>query len=147
MPERPASSPVLALLTLSSAWEARLSAALRDLGLSTRRYALLAHIQASPGISFSELARLSHVTVQSAHAAVRALQDDGLVRDATAHAGAPSDLRATEAGEAALAEAEARLARLDTEFAAEAPLLAEVLDAAHEDLPGLGEHGVGASFS
>jgi DNA-binding MarR family transcriptional regulator len=147
MPERPTSSPVLALLTVSSVWEARLSAVLKDLGLSTRKYGLLAHIHASPGISFSELARLSHITVQTAHTAVRALQDEGLVQDATAHAGAASDLRATARGEAALADAESRLARLDRQFEMEAPRLAEVLENAHEDLSPHAADGSAESFS
>ncbi|NYE19706.1 MarR family winged helix-turn-helix transcriptional regulator [Microbacterium immunditiarum] len=133
MPERPTTSPVLALLTIGSVWESRLSATLKDLGLTARKYGLLAHIHATPGISFSELARLSHITVQTAHTAVRALQDEGLVHDATAHAGAASDLRATPAGEAALAEAEDRLTRLDGAFVAEAPQLAAVLEVRHEE--------------
>jgi len=147
MPERPTPSPVLALLTISSVWEARLAAALKDLGLSTRKYGLLAHIHASPGISFSELARLSHITVQTAHTAVRALQDEGLVQDATAHAGAASDLRATARGEAALTEAEGRLARLDTQFAKEAPRLADVLNDVHEEAVSHAADGGTESFS
>ena len=100
MPERPPFSPVIALLTVSSVWDAQLNAALKDLGLTTRKYGLLAHIHATPGISFSELARRSQITVQTAHTAVRTLQEEGLVQDATAHAGAASDLRATDKGEA-----------------------------------------------
>ena len=133
MPERPPFSPVLALLTVSSAWDSRLGAALKDLRLTTRKYGLLAHIAATPGISFSELARMSHITVQTAHTAVRGLQDDGLVRDATAHAGAASDLRATQLGHAALAEAHARLARLDAEFRGGSPQLTVALEGPHDE--------------
>lgn len=133
MPERPPFSPVIALLTVSSVWDARLSAALKDLGLTTRKYGLLAHIHATPGISFSELARRSQITVQTAHTAVRTLQDEGLVQDATAQAGAASDLRATEKGEAALAEADARLAQLDATFGSGAPRLTEALQGLHEE--------------
>lgn len=133
MPERPPFSPVIALLTVSAVWDAQLNAALKDLGLTTRKYGLLAHIHATPGISFSELARRSQITVQTAHTAVRTLQDEGLVQDATAQAGAASDLRATDKGEAALAEADARLARLDGAFGQGAPRLTEALQGLHEE--------------
>jgi len=126
-------SPVVALLTVSAVWEARLDAALRDHGLTTRRYGLLAHIRSTPGISFSELARRSQITVQSAHSAVRMLVDAGLVADATGHAGAASDLRVTGAGERVLDDAERHLARLDAELQAGLPALSEALDGLHEE--------------
>jgi hypothetical protein len=91
----PRFSPVIALLAVSAMWEEQLASILKDLGISTRKFGLLGHIYAEPGISFSELARRSHITVQSAHTAVRTLVDDGLVQDATAHAGAASDLHVT----------------------------------------------------
>ncbi len=47
--QRPPFSPVIALLTVSAVWDARLNAALKDLGLTTRKYGLLAHVQATPG--------------------------------------------------------------------------------------------------
>lgn len=131
--ERPPFSPVIALLTVSAVWDARLGAALRDIGLTTRKYGLLAHIRATPGISFSELARRSQITVQTAHTAVRSLVDDGLAADATAHAGAASDLRVTAAGAAALATADARLAQLDATLAAGVPQLARALEGLHEE--------------
>jgi DNA-binding MarR family transcriptional regulator len=109
----PRFSPLIALIGVSAAWEARLAAELRTLGISTRKFALLGHISAEPGISFSELARRSHITVQSAHAAVHTLVDDGLVADATAQAGAASDLSVTAKGAAVLRDAQARLGDLD----------------------------------
>lgn len=127
-------SAVVAMLALSSAWEARLTAELRDLGLTTRRLGLLAHVEALPDLSFSELARRTGITVQSAHAAVRQLTDDGLVEDATAHAGAASTLRATDRGRAALAAAQQRVARLDEELAAEEPALTAALAATRPDV-------------
>lgn len=130
---RAPSSPVVALLTVSAVWETRLDAALRDHGLSTRRYGLLAHICSTPGISFSELARRSQITVQSAHSAVRMLVDAELVRDATAHAGAASDLRVTAAGEVVLADAEVHLARLDAELRESLPQLSIALDGLHDE--------------
>ena len=115
MPEdAPRFSPVIALLAVSATWETQLAAVLKDLGISTRKFGLLGHIHAEPGISFSELARRSHITVQSAHTAVRTLVDDGLVTDATAQAGAASDLSLTDKGARVLQEARDRLAQLTT---------------------------------
>lgn len=131
--ERPPFSPVIALVTVSSVWEAQLAAAIKDLGLTTRKYGLLAHIQATPGISFSELARRSLITVQTAHTAVRALVDDGLVADATAHAGSASDLRVTPKGADALGEADARLTALDASFREGLPALTGALQGMHEN--------------
>ncbi|MGW9587718.1 MarR family winged helix-turn-helix transcriptional regulator [Microbacterium sp. NPDC055455] len=136
MSERPF-SPVIALLTVASVWDQHLGAQLRDLGLTTRKYGLLAHIDVTPGISFSELARRSQITVQSAHTAVQTLVDAGLVADATAHAGAASDLRVTDRGGAVLRAAEERLARLDAALAEGAPELATALEGLHEEPYGL----------
>ncbi|MEV4688964.1 MarR family winged helix-turn-helix transcriptional regulator [Microbacterium sp. LWH3-1.2] len=136
MPDR-AFSPVISLLTVAAVWDAHLGAQLRDLGLTTRKYGLLAHIEATPGISFSELARRSQITVQSAHTAVQTLVADGLVADATKHAGAASDLRVTERGNEVLQAAEQRLAALDAGLAAGAPALASALEGLHEQPFGL----------
>ncbi|WEG09969.1 helix-turn-helix domain-containing protein [Microbacterium horticulturae] len=139
MPSQPRRfSPVLSLLTLGSIWDGQLNKQLKGLGLTTRKYGLLAHIRATPGISFSELARRSQITVQTAHTAVHALVDDGLAEDATAHAGAASTLRVTEKGMAALAEADARLGRLDAAFAASGAQLTAALKGLHEEP--FGEH-------
>lgn len=137
MTDRPPFSPVIALLTVSAVWDAQLGAALKEAGLTTRKYGLLAHIQATPGISFSELARRSQITVQTAHTAVRTLVDDGLASDATAHAGTASDLRVTEKGIRALELADARLAELDASFARGAPVLTRALEGLHEEPFGL----------
>lgn len=126
--ESPRFSPVIALLAVSAMWEGQLAAALKDLGISTRKFGLLGHIAAEPGISFSELARRSHITVQSAHSAVRTLVDDGLVADATAHAGAASDLRVTAKGDGVLAQAQQRLAELDRALSDRLPAVATSLD-------------------
>jgi len=139
MPERPPFSPVIALLTVSSVWDARLGSALKDVGLTTRKYGLLAHIQAPPGISFSELARRSQITVQTAHTAVRSLVDDGFASDATAHAGAASDLRLTDKGIRALAAADQLLAQLDADFSGGAPALTSALRGLHEEPFGVDE--------
>ncbi len=124
----PRFSPVIALIAVSASWEGRLSAALRDLGLSTRKFGLLGHIGSEPGISFSELARRSHITVQSAHTAVRTLVDEGLVADATAHAGSASDLRITEKGIQVMEQAHQRLLELDATLSDNMPGLASSMD-------------------
>lgn len=124
----PRFSPVIALLAVSAMWEGQLAVILKDLGLSTRKFGLLGHIYAEPGISFSELARRSHITVQSAHTAVRTLVDDGLVEDATSHAGAASDLRVTPKGDRVLQDARDRLFALDDTLSERLPRVAESLD-------------------
>lgn len=125
--DSPRFSPVIALLAVSAAWETQLSTALKGLGISTRKFALLGHISGEPGISFSELARRSHITVQSAHTAVRALVDEGLVADATAHAGAASYLSVTAKGARVMADAQERLASLDRSLADQLPKVAASL--------------------
>lgn len=127
MPEQPPFSPTVALLTVGRVWEAAFNAALKPLGLTTRKYGLLGHVRGTPGISFSELARRSRITVQSAHSTVAAFVAAGLVDDGTAQAGAASKLRVTAEGEALLARAAEVVARLDEEFAMEHPELTEAL--------------------
>jgi DNA-binding MarR family transcriptional regulator len=129
MAEPPPFSPTIGLLTVSRVWEAALAEALKPLGLTTRKYGLLGHIRGTPDISFSELARRSRITVQSAHSAVAALVDAGLVDDGTAHAGAASTLRTTGEGEALLGRAADIVAGLDTEFGAQHPELTDALRA------------------
>lgn len=124
----PRFSPVIALLAVSAMWEGQLSSILRDIGITTRKFGLLGHIYAEPGISFSELARRSHITVQSAHTAVRTLVNDGLVEDATAHAGAASDLHVTPKGAKILRDARSRLFELDEVLAERLPGVAASLD-------------------
>ena len=124
----PRFSPVIALLAVSAMWEGQLSSILRDIGITTRKFGLLGHIYAETGISFSELARRSHITVQSAHTAVRTLVDDGLVEDATAHAGAASDLHVTPKGAKILRDARSRLFELDEVLAERLPGVAASLD-------------------
>ncbi|WP_439032406.1 MarR family winged helix-turn-helix transcriptional regulator [Gordonia terrae] len=130
MPEPPPFSPTVTLLTIGRVWEAELAAALTPLGLTPRKYGLLGHIRGTPGISFSELARRSRITVQSAHTAVSGFVDAGLVDDRTAHAGAASALGITAAGEDLLERAAQQVTRLDAEFAERLPGLTAAL-AAH----------------
>lgn len=123
----PPFSPTVTLLTVGRVWEAAFTEGLKPLGLTTRKYGLLGHIRGTPGISFSELARRSRITVQSVHTAVAAFVESGLVDDGTAHAGAASTLRVTAEGESLLAWAAQVVARLDAEFAAQHPELTEAL--------------------
>ena len=129
MPEPPPFSPTVTLLTVSRVWDAAFAEALKPLGLTTRKYGLLGHIRGMPGISFSELARRSRITVQSAHTAVAAFVDAGLVDDGTAHAGSASTLQVTTEGESLLARAREVVAGLDVEFTARHPELTEALRA------------------
>lgn len=129
MSDPPPFSPTIGLLTVSRIWETELADALRELGLTTRKYGLLGHIRATPGISFSELARRSRITVQSVHAAVKAFAEAGLVDDGTAHPGAASTLRVTAAGDQVLEQAGAAVRRLDAAFADRHPDLTEALRA------------------
>ena len=128
MSEEPPFSPAIVLLTLSSVWEAALGDVLKPLGLTPRKYGLLGHIKASPGISFSELARRSRITVQSAHAATAALVSAGWVDDRTAIAGAASSLSVSVDGQAILADAGAAVSGLDEMFTQRHPDLAEALE-------------------
>jgi DNA-binding MarR family transcriptional regulator len=125
----PPFSGVIALLTIARVWDAELASALRELGLSTRKYGLLGHVKGSPGISFSELARRSRITVQSAHTAIGSLVESGWVRDASAQPGAASVLRLTEAGQALMARAAAALSAVDARLDAQHPDLVTALRA------------------
>ncbi|WP_428341191.1 MarR family winged helix-turn-helix transcriptional regulator [Mycobacterium sp.] len=127
MSEVPPFSPTVMLLSVGRVWEAALAEALKPIGLTTRKYGLLGHVRATPGISFSELARRSRITVQSAHAMVMAFVEAGLVDDGTAHPGSASTLRVTAAGESVLVWAADAVNRLDAAFAEQHPELTEAL--------------------
>ena len=77
--EPPVTSPSIVLLTLARRIESELNAALAPLDLTVSRLGLLGHISGVPGVSFSDLARMSGTTVQSVHGAVKALAGAGLV--------------------------------------------------------------------
>ncbi|OZE81712.1 MarR family winged helix-turn-helix transcriptional regulator [Rhodococcoides fascians] len=120
-------SPMITLLTVARVWDAAFAEALKPLGLTTRKYGLLGHIRGTPGISFSELARRSRITVQSAHSAVAGFVSSGLVDDGTAQAGAASTLRVTNAGLRLLDDAAQAVTALDVQFAENHPELTEAL--------------------
>ncbi|WP_116247597.1 MarR family winged helix-turn-helix transcriptional regulator [Nocardiopsis sp. FIRDI 009] len=104
-PEPPVTSPSIIVLTLARRVEAELNTALAPLDLTVARLALLGHVASLPGASFSELARMGGVTVQSVHTGIRALQSAGLVRDLTARAGSASEIELTSEGAALLGRA------------------------------------------
>jgi DNA-binding MarR family transcriptional regulator len=126
----PPTSPSVVLLTLAHRIEAELGAALAPLGLTVSRLGLLGHISGVPGASFSELARMSGISVQSVHTAVKALAAAGLVRDSTARAGAASRIELTPEGVRLLREAMAAVDAVDARlFGPDAePVLRQVGD-------------------
>jgi DNA-binding MarR family transcriptional regulator len=107
-------SPSIILLTLARSIETELNAALAPLELTVARLGLLGHISGVPGVSFSDLARMSGVTVQSVHGSVKALVAAGLVRDHTARAGAASAIEITDEGARLLDAAREAVTAVDT---------------------------------
>jgi DNA-binding MarR family transcriptional regulator len=122
-PERRFSASI-ALLTLARLVEDRLEPVLRARGLSLRKYAVLGHIAATPGASYSELARRSRITVQSTHTLIQSLVDADLVQSATPAPGMPARLSVSPAGARLLAEVARELERLDAELFRDPPLAA-----------------------
>lgn len=112
-PGPPVTSPSIIVLTLARRVETELNAALAPLELTVARLGLLGHVNAVPGASFSELARMSGTSVQSVHAAVKSLVAAGLVRDHTARAGSASEIELTGEGARLLAEAKRAVSTVD----------------------------------
>jgi DNA-binding MarR family transcriptional regulator len=109
----PPFSPTIALLTLAELVERQLEPLLITRGITQRKYGILGHIAASPGISYSELARRSGITVQSTHALIGSLMDAGLVASEPARPGTPASLVATPRGQQLLEELAEVVAGLD----------------------------------
>jgi DNA-binding MarR family transcriptional regulator len=130
-PGPPPTSPSVVLLTVAHRIEVSLGAALAPLGLTVSRLGLLGHISGVPGASFSDLARMSGISVQSVHTAVKTLVAAGLVRDGTARAGAASTIELTPDGARLLRKAMAAVDAVDTRlFGPDAdPALRQVGDA------------------
>ncbi|MFC4056706.1 MarR family winged helix-turn-helix transcriptional regulator [Planomonospora corallina] len=112
-PAPPVTSTSIVVLTLARQVEAELNAALAPLELTVSRLGLLGHIAAVPGVSFSDLARMSGITVQSVHTAVKALERAGLVRDSSARAGSASAIEVTPEGTRLLRAAREAVAGVD----------------------------------
>ncbi|MEU6789262.1 MarR family winged helix-turn-helix transcriptional regulator [Nonomuraea angiospora] len=138
-PGPPVTSPSIVLLTLARRIETELAAALAPLDLTVSRLGLLGHISGVPGVSFSELARMSGTTVQSVHTAVKALVAAGLVRDSTARAGSASTIELTPEGARLLKAATGVVSRVDDVlFGPEAdPIQRQIADAVHAAFAGV----------
>ncbi|MEU1391554.1 MULTISPECIES: MarR family winged helix-turn-helix transcriptional regulator [unclassified Nonomuraea] len=109
----PVSSTSIVVLTLARRVETELSAELAPLELTISRLGLLGHIAGVPGASFSDLARMSGISVQSVHTAVKGLVQAGLVRDRTARAGSASTIELTPEGRRLLREAAQAITKVD----------------------------------
>ncbi|SFB49967.1 DNA-binding transcriptional regulator, MarR family [Amycolatopsis marina] len=109
----PVTSTSIVVLTLARRIESELNTTLAPLDLTVSKLGLLGHISGLPGVSFSELARMSGTTVQSVHAAVKALAAAGLVRDNTARPGSASTIAVTPEGAQLLDAARAAVAQVD----------------------------------
>ncbi|TQM30508.1 MarR family winged helix-turn-helix transcriptional regulator [Nocardia bhagyanarayanae] len=131
---RPGPPPISAsiiVLTLARKVESELGAALAPLDLTIARLGLLGHISGVPGASFSDLARMSGISVQSVHTAVKALVAAGLVRDRMARAGSASAIELTPKGSRLLRKAERVVAEVDDRlFGAEADPIRRQIGAA-----------------
>ena len=112
---RPPFSPTIALVTLARIVEVRLGSLLEPRGLTLRKYGILGHIAATPGLSLSDLARRSHITVQSVHVLIRSLVEAGWVKSSTEANGLAAQVTVTAAGSALLAELRAELGVFDAE--------------------------------
>jgi DNA-binding MarR family transcriptional regulator len=90
-------------------------------GLTIRKYGVLGHIAATPGLSVSDLGRRSGITVQSVHTLIRSLADAGLVRSEVLGSGLAARVTVTPAGTALLRRVSITVGELDTQlFATEA---------------------------
>jgi DNA-binding MarR family transcriptional regulator len=125
MSERPRFSPTIALLTVSRAAEVRIAGLLEPHGLTLRKYGILEHIAATPGLSMSDLARRSAITVQSVHTLIRSLVDAGLVQSKVEGSGHAAQISATPAGVVLLDRIADAVEKLDAELFAD-PEMREV---------------------
>ncbi|MCM6772029.1 MarR family winged helix-turn-helix transcriptional regulator [Nocardia sp. CDC159] len=112
-PAPPVTTATIIILATARRVENELGEALAPLDLTVARLGLLGHISGVPGVSFSDLARMSGTTVQSAHTAVKALVRAGLVHDRTARAGAASAIELTPKGHRLLRAAREVVAEVD----------------------------------
>ncbi|MFC9895094.1 MarR family winged helix-turn-helix transcriptional regulator [Nocardia sp. NPDC127579] len=113
-PTPPVTSASIIVLTLARKVESELGAGLAPLDLTIARLGLLGHISGLPGVSFSDLARMSGTSVQSVHNAVKSLVNAELVRDRTARAGSASTIELTPKGERLLADARKVVSEVDS---------------------------------
>jgi DNA-binding MarR family transcriptional regulator len=125
-------------LDLQSAKERRL----REVGVSSSHYSALISLQTSPGLTGAELARLMGITPQAVALLVGKLTDRGWIeRRAHPRHRTVQELHLTDAGRAALTEAEHIVSDLERHFRESLGTeryrqLRELLGRVIDDLPG-----------
>lgn len=115
-PGPPADSRSMLLLAAGRVVSRRLEALLAEDGLTLRVVGTLGHLHRSPGLSYSELARRSQVSVQAMHTTVGKLVERGLVTTVDAGQGTPAALEVSPAGRRALERFHAHVAALDADL-------------------------------
>lgn len=123
-------SPTLALLMASREAELRVAVVLEPLGLTLRKYGMLARLAETSGIAERELARASGVAVEDVAPLVRRLVAEGLVRST----GRPPQLSVTSHGAAVVANAAHAIAQIDAELF-ESPEMGDLAAALRELQP------------
>jgi DNA-binding MarR family transcriptional regulator len=112
----PPFSPSIALLTVARGVNVAVDETLEAHGLTVRKYGVLGHIAATPGLSMSDLGRRSGITVQSVHTLIRSLVDAGLVASEVQGSGLAARITVTSKGTALLSRAAASVAELDEQL-------------------------------
>jgi DNA-binding MarR family transcriptional regulator len=105
-------SPTLALLSASREAELRVAVVLEPLGLTLRKYGMLARLAETAGIAERELARASGVPAEDVAPLVRRMVTEGLVRST----GRPPQLSVTPHGAAVAGNAAHAIAQIDAEL-------------------------------
>ncbi len=135
MPDPPPRSPALAVVVLGRVIGRAVDGALAGVGTSVREIGVLGHLTAAPGLSITELARRSGVTVQSMHTLVADLVERGLVdRGTEAGRGRTAALVITPAGRRLVRKAHTALAAVDEGLFADPAI--DVMSALGLQLPG-----------
>ena len=99
---------------LEQAVRAYLDEATMEIGLTTPQYAALSSLDAKPGLSSAELARLSFISAQAMHQMVAAMERKGLIRrEAAPHHRKQLRIFLTEHGGACLRHCEERADELE----------------------------------
>ena len=113
-------SPALTMVLQARALETRIEEALQPLDLSLRKLGILGHLRATPGLSFSALARRAGIKVQSLHPIVDALTNAGYVRTVgEVSQGRSAALELTDVGADAIQDAYHALSEIDQAVFAE----------------------------
>jgi len=107
------------LKNAQQALRATMDAALRDLGVTTPQYAVLAFLEESPGLSSAQLARRAFVTPQTMNRIVANLQAAGLIERAQSpDAGRALDATLSAQGSRVLAECHRRVQQVEAQMVA-----------------------------